>query len=672
MEAREPEVGDLRVWADGAWQWDSWLAPDGRPVWIDEDVERVTGHPCADCLRMPDYPLPLVDERDREPLRRAREAALRVGRGVDLPVRIRRQDGGVAWVGMSWRVVRAGDGHRDGVHLSVRDLSDDGIGSLQGRYSAALSRLTRSGVLTSGDLRASLRAITETAAEALEVQRAGLWVMDASRSTITCRDLYEPREHCHSDGQCVERDLCPGYFAALDEARVIAAEYARRDPSTAELTAHYLDPLGIRAMLDVPIVRGGCTVGVLCHEEVGTPRRWSPCEISFANALADLASVALEAAECRELEALHRQLASILEATPDFVCMATADGRPVYVNAAGRSLLGLNCDGAPPDWGIAEIYPAWAREQRERVAVPTALREGVWSGESAFRLRDGETFPVSQVLIAHRDATGRPQFLSTLARDLRPWKAAQRQLEELNRDLEARVAERTARLEETNRHLESFAYSVSHDLKAPLRAINGYSRSLQEDFAADLPQAARDSLDHIRAAVGRMDRLIDGLLAYSRLERRELSRVRVRLPALVERVLAERDLDLKVSGVETRLDLGDLSVTADVEALEQALRNLLDNALKFSQAARPPQIGIAAEMQGDRVVVSVSDNGCGFDMRFHDRIFDVFHRLHQGDIYPGTGVGLGIVRTAAERMGGRVWAQSEPGFGATFYLELPA
>jgi signal transduction histidine kinase len=155
------------------------------------------------------------------------------------------------------------------------------------------------------------------------------------------------------------------------------------------------------------------------------------------------------------------------------------------------------------------------------------------------------------------------------------------------------------------------------------------------------------------------------------MERRSLQSARLDLSALVQAVLAERLPETAPAEVLVRLQAPDLSVLADRDGLAIVLRNLLENALKFSQKAQPPSIEIGARTEGDKAILWVRDNGIGFDMKFHDRIFDIFQRLERAEDYPGTGIGLALVRKAMQRMGGRVWAESAPGAGATFFLELP-
>ncbi len=258
-----------------------------------------------------------------------------------------------------------------------------------------------------------------------------------------------------------------------------------------------------------------------------------------------------------------------------------------------------------------------------------------------------------------------------IVRDVTERKSAEDALHRLNEELEDRVRERTLALEVANKELETFTYSVSHDLKAPLRAIDGYSRLLLDDHLDSLDEEGRLFLGNVRRSVAQMHELIDDLLAYSRMERRTLQSTAVDLATQVRMVLAEREAELAAQGVKTTVDLGGLAVRADPDGLTIALRNLLDNALKFGRDRQPLMIGIHASVANGSVILRIEDNGIGFDNRFQERIFDIFQRLQRAEDYPGTGIGLAIVRKAVQRMGGRVWAEGAAGLGATFYMELP-
>lgn len=239
-----------------------------------------------------------------------------------------------------------------------------------------------------------------------------------------------------------------------------------------------------------------------------------------------------------------------------------------------------------------------------------------------------------------------------------------------NQQLEKRVAERTADLETKNSELESFTYSVSHDLKVPLRGIEGYSRLLIEDHQAQLDPEGIEFLTTIRQATNQMSQLIEDLLAYSRLERRALMKARVDICQLVNNILRERQVDIQQKEIEVILETTACVVTIDERALEQAIRNLIDNAIKFTFPERKPVIQIRLKSEGEKYILSVQDNGIGFDMKYQEKIFDIFQRLHIADDYPGTGIGLALVKKAMQRIGGRSWAVSEPGQGSTFYLEF--
>jgi len=248
---------------------------------------------------------------------------------------------------------------------------------------------------------------------------------------------------------------------------------------------------------------------------------------------------------------------------------------------------------------------------------------------------------------------------------------ARRALAQLNAELEERIATRTAALNNKTRELETFAYSVAHDLKAPLRGIDGYSRLLLEDYFEQLDEEGRSFLKTIHTSTEEMAQLIDDLLEYSRLERRELKSDRIELASLVDTVVEQTRREGSEEQVNFVININGESIVGDANAIHQALRNYVDNAVKFSRKVSAPRIEISSTETPKSVVLSVRDNGVGFDMQYHDRIFNIFQRLNSIEDYPGTGVGLAIVRKSMERMGGRAWAESELGRGATFYLEIP-
>lgn len=241
----------------------------------------------------------------------------------------------------------------------------------------------------------------------------------------------------------------------------------------------------------------------------------------------------------------------------------------------------------------------------------------------------------------------------------------------LNTTLENRVAQRTAELEHANQELRSFSYSVSHDLKAPLRAIQGYSQLLLEDHTDHLNSEGLLFVQTIDNSARQMSELIDNLLDYSRTERQELQFNDIDLAALVEDVLTTYQPRIEQTQAEIVLHLHDAHLHSDARCLKQILSNLIDNALKFQQPEIPPKITISARHDPGHFTLRVQDNGIGFDMKFNTRIFDIFQRLHSQTEFAGTGIGLAIVRKAAQRLGAQVWAESRPGLGSSFFVRIP-
>ncbi|MDP2074134.1 PAS domain S-box protein [Hydrogenophaga sp.] len=256
---------------------------------------------------------------------------------------------------------------------------------------------------------------------------------------------------------------------------------------------------------------------------------------------------------------------------------------------------------------------------------------------------------------------------------------AQEQIRGLTEGLERKVIERTTQLETSvqqlqavNRELESFTYSASHDLRTPLRGIEGFSSLLLDEHSDQLDDQGREYLKRIQRATIHMSTLVNDLLAYSRLQQLTDHIEPVDLAAAVQAVAAPFHDEIEARGGQLQVTMGDgVAVRANPQGLAIVLRNLIDNALKFTPAGQAPQIRIEAQTLNDRVLLSVSDNGIGFDMKYHDRIFGMFQRLHRQEQIPGTGIGLALVLKAVERMGGRIRAQSTTGQGARFEIDLP-
>ena len=261
--------------------------------------------------------------------------------------------------------------------------------------------------------------------------------------------------------------------------------------------------------------------------------------------------------------------------------------------------------------------------------------------------------------------------LMAVVRDIRQRKASEKELTKYREHLEDLVDQRAAEIKAKNKELETFTYSVSHDLKAPLRGIDGYSRLLVEEYSDKLDEEGVFFLKNVRQGTTQMNRLIEDLLAYSRTERKALHYSPIDLKSFIENLVGQRTHDIKEHRIDLKIEVPYETIESDTETLRQVLTNYLDNAIKYSKKNTSGTVTIGGSHDDEYWTLWVKDDGIGFDPKYLDRIFDIFQRLHRVEEYPGTGVGLAIVRKAVERIGGKVRANSSPGKGSTFYLDIP-
>jgi PAS domain S-box-containing protein len=357
----------------------------------------------------------------------------------------------------------------------------------------------------------------------------------------------------------------------------------------------------------------------------------------------------------------------VIEAVRDPIAITGPDGKIIYANAAMEVATGLT----RAEMTGLELAGLFTSPPGARAAQQRALDDGFVS-ELPLELlrRDGHRTPVLCNLSARHDAAGRSAGLIMSARNLTAQRRVEDELHRLNKEIEHRVGERTARLETANRELEVFAYSVAHDLRAPLRAISGFSQRLQAFHSQQLDAAGRTMVENIVGASRRMGELIEDLLKLSSVTRHELNPAGVDLSAIAGAVLG----DLQKAEPERRVRLmitPGLTAHADARMMKIVFENLLANAWKFvsGQSSAEIEFGVF-EGKGVRAFF-VRDNGVGFSMESAHKLFGAFERLHASSDYPGTGVGLATVQRIIHRHGGRVWAESRAGRGASFYFTLP-
>jgi len=412
---------------------------------------------------------------------------------------------------------------------------------------------------------------------------------------------------------------------------------------------------GIRALAFIPLLYRTRLLGKFMVY-FDQPHPFSDQEKMLAQTIANHVAFAIEQKRTEQNLRLYRK---IFENSPTGIGVVGLDGRYIEQNEAHRRLIGYSSEelkGATPAIHLGQ-------EAFERIAA--SLTEGdLFVDEFVSTTKDGRKLAIDLSAFLVRDEQGNPVCLVGMKQDITPRKEAERQIRRINQELEERVARRTAELKRANDEMEGFCYSVSHDLRAPLRGISGASNMLLEDYGEKLDEEARTHLRRLSAASTRMAQLIDDLLQYSRLGRKEVEREPVNLTHLASQA-AEEIRSRTEHAAELRLHPTE-EVHADARLMEIVVHNLLENAFKFTNG-RP---GGLVEFGYEDGAFYVRDNGVGFDPKYAAKLFQPFERLHTEAEYPGTGIGLANVKRIVERHGGQVWYESSLGAGSTFYFSL--
>ncbi len=455
----------------------------------------------------------------------------------------------------------------------------------------------------------------------------------------------------------------------------------------------------LRSILYVPLTYQDNVIGVLIPASIEIAHEFTEDDINICQTLAGHAALSLSEAmlaeekknyiaeieaknkrliekekAIRESEEKHRRL---FETMAQGVIYQDSDGRIISANPAAKIFLGLSFEQMQ---GKTSMDPRWQMIEEDGTPLPgtdhpsmIALRTGqkvgpvtrgvfhpgknshIWLSITAIPLfKPGEEKPF--------------QSYATFV-DITKQKQVEEDIRTLNEKLEERVKERTAQLEAANRELDAFTYSASHDLRGPLNRISGFSEALLEDYAEVLDTQGRDYLKRISNASQHMGELINDLLKLSRVSQHQISHEPVELSVMVNIYLKELRVEEPNRHLETAITPG-LIAEGDTALLRIALENLLNNAWKFSASKNPARIEFGSKIEEGKEVFYIRDNGAGFDVKYAEKLFTAFQRLHDAKTYPGTGIGLSIVSRIIKRHGGKIWAEGEPGKGAIFFFTL--
>jgi len=371
--------------------------------------------------------------------------------------------------------------------------------------------------------------------------------------------------------------------------------------------------------------------------------------------------------DLQKSQLLYQTLANI---SPVGIFSTDPYGATTYVNPKWCEISGLSADQAQGDGWLTNVHPDDKERIKEGWLNSTRLQQSSFS-DYRFVHADGTlAWVMGQAVPEVNSENEVIGFIGTIT-DITGRKQSEEEIRNLNAELENRIQERTSQLQAANKELESFSYSVSHDLRAPLRAISGFSEIIARRHRANLNEEGQHYFDNIVLASKHMGQLIDDLLNYARLGRTGVKREQVSLVNLLNEIGS--NMENYIAEIHGELNIAENlpAVKGDHTLLSQVFTNLLDNAFKYHQPNVPPQVHLTYYNEDHHVVVKVSDNGIGIPKEHLEKIFNIFQRLHSEDEYPGTGIGLSTVRKSVELLGGSVWVESEPGEGSTFFVRLP-
>ncbi|MBX9256539.1 PAS domain S-box protein [Desmonostoc muscorum CCALA 125] len=551
------------------------------------------------------------------------------------------------------------------------------------KQSQTLVQLARSKTFQQGNLNASVREITETAARTLLVERVGVWLYNEERSKMECIDLYDVNTKEHSFGSSLLKTNYPAYFQALEQERSIAVDDARNDIRTQELSESYLSTFGITSLLDAPIWLEGHLVGVVCHEHIGQGRQWTLEEETFAGSIADFVTLAIEASQRNTAqEALRQseaQFRAIFECSSIGIALIDMKAQIVDTNVALCEILGYSREEL-----YGKRFTNYLCRQKGDLEIYKQLVSGIGTdlgktsrvevkGQPADRHRiemercclhqNGSLVWTHISVSVIPGSNGQAEFFLAMIEDI---------TERKQTELKLRASQEAA--EAASRAKSEFLATMSHELRTPLNAIMGLSQLLQEEIVGSLNEKQKEYIDCIYGSGEQLLAVINDILDLSKVEagKEEL----LLLPLAVSEIcnyaistVRDRALE-KGLGLTCEIDPEADTCIADERRIKQMLLNLLTNAVKFTPAG---EVSVVVKKLPQGMKFIVSDTGIGIDSSQFEFLFEPFKQLDSklNRQYEGTGLGLALTRKLARLHGGDVTVKSTLGEGSEFTLFLP-
>ena len=661
----------------------NWDARARRVLYVSPGYEKLTGHSCESLYAAADSFFATVLPQDHETLRQGRLRAS-TGNVCDIQYRIISPDGQIRWLRDISYPVRNADGEVERVVGIVRDVTERNLSDVAlASVNRAMRMLSRASVAINA-LDSEANLLSEVCRVAVEVGGYRMaWVGFAAEDEA--RNIVPVAHAGHEDGYLSEirlswRDDEPQGLGPAGRSIRTGVHQQSSDITLAEGNFFWRDSAlkrGYRSALFLPLRNEQRCFGLLALYSAEV-QNFASDEVNLLQELAD--NVAFGIGSFRARETARRaavkisEQASLLDRAQDAIMVRNLDRTIRYWNRGAERMYGWTAEEVLGKTMDDRMYRS--PQVLEHAMAEALANGGDWSSELEHLARDGSVVLVEARWTAVRDEAGQIDGVLAINTDIRERIRAREEILQLNVSLEARVKQRTAQLEFANKQLEAFSYSVSHDLRTPLSALDGFSNLLEKTLGKTLQgpdsERGRHYLSRIRAGVRTMGDLIDAMLALAQVSRSTLRWEPADLSAMAANLLAgyeERDPNRRTA---LAVQPG-MVASGDPRLLNQVLDNLLRNAWKFSagQPITDVTFGcIAAE--GNTLVYFVRDKGAGFDMEYYEKLFGPFQRLHSPSEFAGTGIGLTTVQRIIQRHGGRVWAEAAPGKGATFYFTLGA